>query len=39
MIQIVLWLPLATGLACLLLPRRTVPVLAALGLYFLIASS
>ena len=31
MIQVLLWLPLAVGLACLVLPRRAVPVAATLG--------
>lgn len=31
MIQFLLWLPLATGLACLLLPRRAIPVAATAG--------
>jgi NADH-quinone oxidoreductase subunit M len=32
-IQILLWLPLAVGLACLVLPRRAVPVVATLGAF------
>jgi NADH-quinone oxidoreductase subunit M len=31
LIQVVLWLPLATGIVCLLLPRRAVPVVATIG--------
>jgi NADH-quinone oxidoreductase subunit M len=30
-IQVLLWLPLAVGLACVVLPRRAVPVVATLG--------
>jgi NADH-quinone oxidoreductase subunit M len=31
MIQVLLWLPLAAGLACFIVPRRLVPVIAVLG--------
>ena len=31
MIQVMLWLPLAVGLLCVVLPRRAVPVVAVLG--------
>jgi NADH-quinone oxidoreductase subunit M len=33
LIQVLLWLPLAVGLACLILPRRAVPVVATLGAF------
>ena len=31
MIQVLLWLPLAAGLLCFVVPRRSVPVIAVLG--------
>ncbi len=31
MIQVILWLPLAVGLLCFVVPRRAVPISAILG--------
>ena len=37
MIQVMLWLPLAVGLLCLVLPKRAVPVAAVLGAFAALA--